>query len=358
MLEANNFLPEYVWDVICCPLCQGSLEHSSVLDSEHLACQSCRTVYPVKSGIPHLFVDPEKERQLDKTQITSRQKAFYEDIAFPNYEDCDTPALLMKKAKAGIFGASIDRSVPMGARVLEVGCGTGQLSNFLGLNYKRCIGADMSLTSLEMAKSFRDRYDIQNANFIQSNIFALPFRKNSFDLVICTGVLHHTKDAYLGFQRVLDLCKPGGYVLIGLYNSYGRIITKIRQKIFGMIGLRLLSLDYYVRKGLMKGAKQRAWVLDQYKNPHETTHTVDELLAWYEKNDVTPLAGVPPLRIGESTAASAELFKPSELGNSFEHLIVQLGWISSLAAEGGLYVITGQKKFESAVDGLKKVVNY
>lgn len=337
-------VPDYVWKVTCCPNCHTGWSSQPKEDDMEIICPSCNMRFPVKSGIPLLSINPEKERGKDKNDITERQKEFYEDIAFPNYDDCDTPALLMEKARKGVFAESINNSIPMGAMVLDIGCGTGQLTNYLGMNYKRAIGCDISNTSLELGKSFRDRYQIYNANFIQANIFNLPFKKESFELVICTGVLHHTKNAYEGFKKILKLVKPGGYILIGLYNTYGRLVTRIRQHIFRITGFRPKYLDYFARNKLMEGLKLRAWLLDQYNNPHETTHTIRELLAWYKESGVKPLTGVPLLGKGETLNVNVDIFKPKELGNGFEHLLVQLSWIFTLSAEGGLFVITGRKE--------------
>ena len=56
------------------------------------------------------------------------------------------------------------------------------------------IGADLCLNSLRLAKSFRDRCSIANAQFVQMNLFRPPFADASFDLVVSNGVLHHTSD--------------------------------------------------------------------------------------------------------------------------------------------------------------------
>lgn len=337
-------IADYVWPLLVCPQCNFSLSAARNQKTEgEIVCPSCAERFPVIDGIPHLFAYSESEIKNDPQKITLKQKTFYEDIAFPNYAGCETPALLLEKARSGVFAANLDKSIPMGAMVLEVGCGTGQLTNYLGMNYKRVIGCDMSTTSLKLGKSFRDTYDIHNTNFVQGNIFTLPFKDESFDVVICTGVLHHTHDAYEGFKRVLRLVKPNGFILIGLYNTYGRIATKSRQVIFGLNGFRMKFLDVYARRKMMDGAKLRAWLLDQYRNPHETAHSVRELLGWYRQNGVMPLAGVPTLSFGDEYGPDYGLFDENPIGDSFELTFIQMGWIFSLGSEGGLFAITGKK---------------
>ena len=48
--------------------------------------------------------------------------------------------------------------------------------------------------------------------------------------------LHHTKDPYGAFKILVKSLKPNGYILIGLYNKYGRLRTLIRRYIFKFFG--------------------------------------------------------------------------------------------------------------------------
>src|SRR6185295_14567796 len=119
-----------------------------------------------------------------------------------------------------------DAQLPKGAIVLEAGCGTGQLSNFLGMSWERKVFAgDLCLNSLRLAKGFADRYAIKNVAFLQMNLFRPPFRDETFDVVISNGVLHHTGDCEGAFRSILTKLKRGGLILIGLYNSYARLPT-------------------------------------------------------------------------------------------------------------------------------------
>jgi len=55
-------------DYICCPVCKDSFEltiktigiyddNGSVIDSGDLYCKSCNIFYPIKDGVPRLFVE-------------------------------------------------------------------------------------------------------------------------------------------------------------------------------------------------------------------------------------------------------------------------------------------------------------
>ncbi len=166
-------------DVLACPYCGGGLRY----DGERIHCLGCDKSFNVDSGIPQLFAPHDPAQQ--KGDVTEIVKAFYEENPFPNYDDIDSEATLMEKATRGVFARLLGEQIPQGALVLEVGCGTGQLTNFLGMHYnRRVFGSDMCLHSLRLANGFRERCRIKNAGFTQMNLFRPAFKPGVFDLVI------------------------------------------------------------------------------------------------------------------------------------------------------------------------------
>ena len=77
------------------------------------------------SGIPDLYFD-------DQNPLTLQQSEFYNDVKFPNYDDIDDYGSLIDKSKKNIFTEKLDKEIHYNSKILEVGCGTGQLTNFLG----------------------------------------------------------------------------------------------------------------------------------------------------------------------------------------------------------------------------------
>ena len=208
-----------------------------------MGCSACKSQYPVENGIPLLF-----QPHAGKNNVTDTVKSFYEENPFPNYDDLDSRQSLLDKARRGLFAKLLDEQLPDGAAVAEIGCGTGQLTTFLGMHWnRRVIGTDLCFNSLRLAKGFRDRFEIANAAFLQMNLFRPALRPEAFDAVISNGVLHHTGDPIGGFQSIARLVKPGGLAIIGLYNTIGRLPTDFRRFVFRVTGDRLRTLDSHLR---------------------------------------------------------------------------------------------------------------
>jgi len=115
-------------------------------------------------------------------------------------------------------------------RVLELGCGTGQLSLFLASADRRVVGADLTRPSLELAQAAAERYGVPNVQFVETDLRTPGLRRGAFDVVICSGVLHHTPDPRAAFAAVARLARPGGVLAIGLI---GALVARFRPQ--GMV---------------------------------------------------------------------------------------------------------------------------
>lgn len=317
-----------------CPACAGELRLE-----EAVSCSSCAHRFPVQEGIPLLFVPNEWDGRSD---VTERMKAFYEETPFPNYDNIDNTGTLIDKAERGLFARMLDRQTPVNTRILEVGCGTGQLSNYLGIARRTVFGADLCLNSLKLANGFRARNNLERIGFYQINLFRPPFKEASFELVICNGVLHHTSDPQAGFRSIAKPVKRGGHILIGLYNTYGRLITDARRKIFSLFNNRFTSLDPYLRRGDVDTVKRHTWFMDQYKNPHESKHTMGEVMEWFKAANFEFLSGVPSPTL-EPYDENFRLFARHEKGSRLSRGLAQMNLVFTGSAEGGFFILIGKR---------------
>jgi SAM-dependent methyltransferase len=312
-------------------------------DQSMIACAECGQTFRCENGIPLLFWPT--EWQDSKKDVTDVIKSFYEQNPFPNYEDMDSNWSLREKAERAVFPRLLDEQVPHGSKILEVGCGTGQLSNFLGMAWGRTVfGADLCLNSLKLGQNFKLEKQIENVAFLQMNLFRPVFRPETFDLVICNGVLHHTSDPYLGFQSILKLVKPGGHILVGLYSAYGRIITDIRRLAFKFSANRFAFGDSRLKDKRVSATRRRTWFMDQYMNPHESKHTMGEVLKWFDRSGVEFISGIPKLTAFDQFSPEEKLFVPSPRGTRLGRFFVQMHLLLRGGKEGGFFIMIGRRK--------------
>jgi SAM-dependent methyltransferase len=298
--------------------------------------------YGATDGIPNLFVPT--ATSAGHVDVTELVKAFYEETPFPNYDDVDSRESLGRTARRrSVFADLLNAQIPHDAIVLDAGCGTGQLTNFLGMApYRKVFGGDICLNSLRLAKAFRDRYSIRNNAFLQMNLFRPPFRDLSFDLIVSNGVLHHTGDPAGGFAALVRKLKPGGIVIVGLYNSYARLPTLWRRALFERFGESLYFLGSR-RRDSANVDPRRAWFMDQYRHPHESSHSMDEVLGWFAANGIDFLSGIPHPD-GTAFASNESLFAPRSPGSRFGRASTQLGLLLAGGADGGLFIMIGRKR--------------
>jgi len=303
------------------------------------------TCYPVADGIPQLFVPTDAVEYSE--DVTETVKAFYEKTPFPNYEDVDTPRALLEKARAGLFARLLNDQIPYDARVVEIGCGTGQLTNFLAIAHRSVVGVDLCLNSLRLASQFKTTHGLERAAFAQSNLFRPALRDGFFDYVISNGVLHHTSDARRAFQRISRLARPGGYVIVGLYNRYSRSLHAARRTLFQWTGLTSEWLDPHF--GHMDAAgKREAWFRDQYCHPHETSHTISEVLDWLPACGLDFVNSIPKPELGVDLKSDEDLFTPRSPGTAVSRVMSQLGSLGDGYREGGFFIVIARRHTEAA----------
>jgi len=328
-------------DNLICPACGFSLTIDANLGN--LRCKSCKKLFVTSNGVPLMF---EANAWGDQEDVTEEVRNFYEKTPFPGYEGVETKETLVEKAKRGFLAEMLSAQISDDAMVLEVGCGTGQMSNFLSLKEGRSVFAtDICLNSLSLAQKFKQKNRLERVAFLQMNLFKPVFKPEAFDLVFCNGVLHHTSDPFLGFQTLTKLVKKNGYLIIGLYNKWGRILTKILQFILRGLPLKCFeSLDLFLGEKTRGFDKRNAWFRDQYRHPHESTHTFGEVLKWFDREGIEFINSIPSAVAFEGFNANAKLFTPHSRGNRFDHFITQAGMLLKGGPEGGFFLMIGRRK--------------
>ncbi len=109
-------------------------------------------------------------------------------------------------------------------KVLVAGCGTGQqpINLALTLPGAQITAVDISRRSLAYASGKAKEFNVTNIDFYHGDILKLGVLEQKFDLILCSGVLHHMADPMAGWTVLRDLLAPEGMMLIHLYSQIAR----------------------------------------------------------------------------------------------------------------------------------------
>ncbi len=279
-------------------------------------------------------------------EVTKTVTEFYDVAPFPNYKDNDDKASILERGNRNQLSRRLKEFIGFNRSFLEVGSGTSQLSNYLAIGSNSEIFAfDPTLTSLKLGHDFAAKNKIPNVTFVNADVFEDVFEDEVFDVVWSSGVLHHTKDPAGGFDLMCKYAKRDGIVIVGLYNWYGRLRTHIRRFLYLIFGVRYLMIfDPVLRNAdANSGEKVKSWIRDQYIHPVESCHSFDEVLAWFDKNNIEFINSIPSCEI--QLGKENDLFTKSNRSTLYERIWQQIIMIfTSLGGEGGLFIFVGRKR--------------
>jgi SAM-dependent methyltransferase len=214
------------------------------------------------------------------------------------------------------------------------------MSLYLARGDRVVIGADLTRASLQLGAAAARRYGLEGVQFIETDLHHPGLRAGSFDVVYSSGVLHHTPDPRASFARIAQLARPGGMIVLGVYNALARIPFRLRRLVARLSGYRVIPFDPVLRDRKNEPARREAWLRDQYRHPEEHRHTLAEVQGWFAENGIEYVRTYPSALVGTDPE---ELFTRVADNWRPEGWLAQLGWIHALGHEGGLFVTVGRR---------------
>jgi ubiquinone/menaquinone biosynthesis C-methylase UbiE/uncharacterized protein YbaR (Trm112 family) len=198
-----------------------------------IICSACDKRYPVREGIPNLINDNVASDWVSAEQEWWEQK--YAKILREKH----LAALRRTTGKHGVAGHRFfernkflfEPFLRRGIRdkfVLEIGAGMAETVVSIlppAETHYFYIGTDVAEQALQIAARL-----LPEADFIQCTAGNMPFRKASFDHVLSLGVLHHIPNWQDSLERLLDLLKPDGSMLLNETIVKPRIFGRFRKQ--------------------------------------------------------------------------------------------------------------------------------
>src|SRR3989442_6675763 len=211
-------------ELLACPACADAL-------AADWSCRGCGARFDAPDGIPNL--------RLPCDGRTDAVRRFYERAPFPGYPPRESLQALHARAERSAFARLVHQAIPGDARIVEVGCGTGQLCLYLARADRIVVGADLTRASLLLGAAAARRFGLHRVQFVETDLNRPGLNTGAFDVVYSAGVLHHTPNPRSSFSRLAKLARAGGIIVVGVYNAFARLPSRARKLVARLSGFRL-----------------------------------------------------------------------------------------------------------------------
>ena len=142
-----------------------------------------------------------------------------------------------------------DRSFKPDMDILIAGCGTNQAAAFAFKNRTaKVVGVDISQPSLDHQQYLKEKHGLWNLELHLLPIEELPTLGQDFDLIVSTGVLHHTADPQVSLKALGSVLRQHGAIGLTMYAKYGRIGVEMLQSVFRDLELKQDELGVQMAK--------------------------------------------------------------------------------------------------------------
>ena len=175
-----------------------------------------------------------------------------------------------------------------GLTVLEAGSGAGRFTEHLSKYCKELYSFDLS--SAVFANALNSvRFD--NLTLVQADILAMPFRKESFDIVICLGVLQHTPSTVDSIEALWEMVSPGGRLVFDHYiYTLGNVLPPPIGRASYVYRRLFLLLPRYWRNPLVKAIVDFwfpiHWMLREFHFLDRFLSRLSPVFFYYNNKDV------------------------------------------------------------------------
>ena len=190
-------------------------------------------------------------------------KNFYDRIQFPGLYS--QPQI--DYHKSGIKNSYlkiIDSVLSTNQQVLDVGCGSGYITNLFAQIYPNSWFTAIDFAAgIDYGRAFCQQQGQDNVSWVKDDFLSHPFDRK-FDVIICQGVFHHMPQQQQALDKLKTLCDPGGTIVFGVYHPFGKIIK------------RYFNLNY--RSEVLRA--------DQEDNPFERSYTCSQVQGMFDGYDL------------------------------------------------------------------------
>src|SRR5579859_6639623 len=135
---------------------------------------------------------------------------------------------LMKPLRVRMAERLVKEQDWRGARVLDVGCGIGDLGFRLAARGAEVVGVELDAAKVAYASRVRDRWGFRNLRFIAADATRVErLSIGRFDAAFCLAVLEHVEDDAGLLRQVAALLRSGGLFILEVPSAERRTIPEV-----------------------------------------------------------------------------------------------------------------------------------
>jgi 2-polyprenyl-3-methyl-5-hydroxy-6-metoxy-1,4-benzoquinol methylase len=280
MIENATSRAEELLELIVCPLCQADFEVQRVESSSRCANGH---VFPHIAGVPTLL--PE-DRGEDASSIARSFGHQWEQFDYTQDRTWGFDA--DERLRTFLEESGRARQWFEGRRVLDAGCGNGVLSFMISTLGCTVLATDVSPSVFAASERFG-----KSVHFAQSDLAQPAFRPGAFDLVYCSGVLHHTANTRRTLEQVVRAAAPGGAIYVWLYwrvpgmkSGVKRILRNAIRPLPDPVKRTLVvpfALQGWLRDRSLSLQEHRLVQHDFFTPRYRWEHTPEEVQTWFRE---------------------------------------------------------------------------
>jgi len=230
-----------------------------------LACSACRVYYPIYNGVPRMLTYSTEVARVHQAENALWLRDQLPDLTLPHcaappgeeevlrnfsieWTEFDwsgrsywstTPARAVEWMR---YSLGTSKHPLQGKLALEVGIGIGAMADGVS-KAENCeiIGVDLGY-GVDQARKFFGRS--HRLHIVQASVFALPFRRTTFDAVYSHGVIHHTFSTREAFSHLTCLPKENGMLYVWVYSHEEETTSGLRRI--------LMTIERAIRPGISR----------------------------------------------------------------------------------------------------------
>ncbi|WP_395646161.1 class I SAM-dependent methyltransferase [Terricaulis sp.] len=193
---------------------------------------------------------------------------------------------------------------PKSLKILSAGCGSQQAAWFAFTNPDaQVFGIDLSEASLAHERYLQDKHALTNLHLFKGDLRNVAEIGRDFDMVVCTGVLHHMADPDEGMRALVRVMADGAALACMVYGTTRRAGVYMMQDLFRRLGVAPDADGIaLVRRTLAKlpnwhpvhfytttapELRHDAALVDTFLHPQDRAYSVPQVLALTEDNGLS-----------------------------------------------------------------------